>query len=143
MHGRDLCSVHEKQLAAQARIVRVLRHCLAQRAADALAHLRRRRVGEGHEQQTVDVHRVIRVGQSREHALDQHRGLARAGRRRDKQRAAPVMDRNFLIFGPLRHYCSPPTCCQKSSSDKCLSHRALSPAVSSNRQAARNSHQSQ
>ena len=143
MHGRDLRAVHEKQLAAQARVARVVRHRLAQRAPDALAHLGRCRVGEGHEQQAVDVHRVVRVGQAREYALDQHRGLARAGCRRDEQRTAPVMDRSFLIFGPLRHYCSPPTCCQKSSSDKCLSHRALSPAVSSNRQAARNSHQSQ
>ena len=143
VHGRDLRAVHEEQLSAQARVLRVFGGCLCQRRADALAHLSGSGVGKGHEQQPVDVNRVQRVGQAGEHPLNQHGGLARTGRRRHQQRAAPVFDRGLLVFCPLRHAHSPPTCCQNSSSVKCSSQRALSPAVSSKRQAARNSHQSQ
>ena len=81
MHSRNFGTVHEKQLTAQARVLRVLGCRLRQRRTDTLTHLCGGGVGKGHEQQPVNVNGVARIGQACKHTLDQHSGLARAGRR--------------------------------------------------------------
>ena len=76
MYGCDFGAMHQKQLPTQARILRVACDRLCQCRADAFAHFGGGGIGKGHQQQPVDIHRVFRVGQTGEHPLDQHGGLA-------------------------------------------------------------------
>ena len=103
MHGRDFRAVHEKELTPQTGRTRLLRHRRGDGRRDSLTHFGRRRLGEGHEKQLRDVDGVFGVGHAPQHALGQHGGLARTGRRRNEQRAAPVFYRVFLFTCPLRH----------------------------------------
>ena len=68
--------------------------------ADPLAHLARRRIGEGDDQHAVD--RASLFHQLHD-ALHQHRRFARACRRTDNEAVSPVRDRVHLFLCPVRH----------------------------------------
>ena len=74
---------------------------LRQAGRDVGAQLGRSGIREGHNEQLVRVHRVDRVGDKPDDALDQHAGLAGAGSRRDQQTAAPRGDGRRLRRGKL------------------------------------------
>ena len=110
VHGGDARLVHEQQLTAQTRVVRVIGQTGSNRVGQLAAHLGRCRVGVGHEQKAVDVNRVLRIGQTADDALDQHGGLARTGCRRHQQVTAPRRDGGQLVICPLGHGLFPPAC---------------------------------
>ena len=80
--------------------LRALARGLFQRAADAQAHLARRRVGERDDEHLLD--RAALLHQLHD-ALHQHRRLARSRRRADDEAVSPVCDGVLLLLRPVRH----------------------------------------
>ena len=62
------------------------------RLPDACPQLCRRRIGKGDDEQTVRIHRMLRVGDEPDSPLGQNSRFAAARRRAHQQRAAPVLD---------------------------------------------------
>ena len=90
--------------------LRLFRHLLPQALIDALAHLPRRRVGEGHHQQLVRRAGVIGIGQFTHDTLHKNARLARAGGCRHQYRACFGVDRVQLFLRPrsFSHCPAPP-----------------------------------
>ena len=112
MHRRNLRPVHQHQLTAQMRIVRMLGHQFSQRLGDLAAHLARRGASVGHDEERVDIARILRVGDAAQDTLDEHRRLSRTGRRGNQQGAAAVVNDRALLFCPIgsHHISSFPLC---------------------------------
>ncbi len=136
MDGRDLRPVDEQQLAAQPGIVRPLTQTFGNGVRDLAAHLGRRRARVSYEQQAVDVSRARFIGQAAQHPLNEHRRLARTGRRRHQQRAAVFFDGGPLFIRPLRH--GPPLLPRVFPKIRCpLNGRARAPGRPAFRQTGR------
>ena len=101
IHRADGRTLQQQLLAAQMQIAGVGADLLRQAGRDVGAQLGRGDVREGHNEQLVRVHRVDRVGDKPDDALDQYAGLAGAGSRRDQQTAAPRGDGRCLRRGKL------------------------------------------
>ena len=112
MHRRDLRPVHQHELTAQMHIVRMPGHQFGQRLGDLAAHLARRGASVGHDEERVDIARILRIGDAAQNALDEHRRLSRTGRRRNQQGAAAVVNDRALLFCPVgsHHISSFPLC---------------------------------
>ena len=105
-------TLQQQLLAAQVQIAGVGADLLRQAGRDVGAQLGRGGIREGHDEQLVRVHRMERVGDKPDDALDQHAGLAGTGSRRNQQAAAPRGDgrrlrRGKLNFGLFGHGVSP------------------------------------
>ena len=101
IHRADGRTLQQQLLAAQMQIAGVGADLLRQTGRDVGAQLGRGGIREGHDEQLVRVHRVDRVGDKPDDALDQYAGLAGAGSRRDQQTAAPRGDGRRLRRGKL------------------------------------------
>ena len=101
IHRADGRTLQQQLLAAQMQIAGVGADLLRQAGRDVGAQLGRGGIREGHNEQLVRVHRVDRVGDKPDDALDQYAGLAGAGSRRDQQTAAPRGDGRCLRRGKL------------------------------------------
>ena len=78
--------------------MRVMRAFLVQPAADAFAHLPRRRAGEGDNQHPVNAFAFPQQGK---HPLHQHRRFPGPRRRAHQHAVVPRVDCRFLAFRPF------------------------------------------
>ena len=99
--GGDLRVIEERHLVRQPGIVRIVFHGVRQALHDALFHFPGRGPREGDDQQLVEVHRVRRIEDPPDNALDEHRGLAAAGRRAHQEVVPARPDHALLFFGPV------------------------------------------
>ena len=81
-----------------------LRRQRRQPSAELGAHVRRRRAGERHHQHPIHVRAVVQ--DQPQHALHQHRRLARSRRRAQQQVGSARFDRPRLFLRPLHHLSS-------------------------------------
>ena len=102
-----------RELALEMAVVGSYRKALGNFGADFAAQLAGRRLRVGDDQKLINVCRIDRVFDVGKKPIDQHLRLARARRRRDKQRAAPVLHNRLLRLCQL-HLSHP-----SSSSLKC------------------------
>ena len=72
-------------------------------APDALPHLGSRGAGKGHDEQFIDIDRMLRVYDSRDNALGQNRGFSAARRRRNQKPSVGERNGSLLFFGPTCH----------------------------------------
>ena len=101
VHRADGGPLQAQLLAAQALVGRIRPDGGGQTLGDIRPQLGRGGVGEGHNEQAVRLHGMVRVGDEARHPLHQHTGLAGAGRRRHQQAAAPGGDGRRLRGGEL------------------------------------------
>ena len=106
----------ERQLALKFRRRRALGDFLCESCFDALAHLGGSGVREGDDEKAIDVR--LPLQDAADDALDEHRGLARSGGRRDEQILAPFLDRPQL--------CRRPFACVAHSASSCPFNSMLS-----------------
>ena len=106
----------ERQLALKFRRRRALGDFLRESRFDALAHLGGSGVREGDDEKAIDVR--LPLQDAADDALDEHRGLARSGGRRDEQILAPFLDRPQL--------CRRPFACVAHSASSCPFNSMLS-----------------
>ena len=89
IHRFDVRLIHPHHLAAQVHILRLTGHSLAQLCGDPAPQLRRRRFGEGDDEEIVDAAALpLHIA---EQPLHQHLGLAGTGGGGHQQAAAPVL----------------------------------------------------
>ena len=85
-----------RELALEMAVVGSYRKALGNFGADFAAQLAGRRLCVGDDQKLINVCRIDRVFDVGKKPIDQHLRLARSRRRRDKQRAAPVLHNRLL-----------------------------------------------
>ena len=76
--GGDPRMVDQAGLALQVPVPWLLLQPLFQGIPDPLPHLCRRRIGKGHDQKPVNVHRMVRVRHHADDPFHQHRRLSAA-----------------------------------------------------------------
>ncbi len=81
VNRRNLRMVKKRLLPLKVPVLRVRLEPLGNRTGNSLPHLSRRRTGEGHNQQAVDVQRVLTLTDHAHDPLHQNRGLAASCRR--------------------------------------------------------------
>ena len=106
----------ECKLALKPRRRRALGDFLRKGCFDALAHLGGSGVREGDDEKPIDIR--LPMQDAADDAFDEHRGLARAGRRRDEQILSPFLDRPQL--------CRRPFACVAHSASSCPFNSMLS-----------------
>ena len=101
VHRTDGGPLQAQLLAAQALVGRVRPDGGGKALGDVRPQLGRGGVGEGHDEQAVRLHGMVRVGDEARHPFHQHTGLAGTGRCRYQQAAAPCGDGRRLRRGEL------------------------------------------
>ena len=95
----------QRVLAFQILIPRILVEKLSESCLHALPHLCRRRIREGHHQQPVDIHRIFRICDHADDALNEDCRLSASCCRRYKEIPVSRLDDLFLFLCPFcRHY---------------------------------------
>ena len=97
--GTDLGPVEQGALPPEAAVHGVGCQGRGQLLHDAAAQLSRRRPGIGDDQEAVQIHGPLRVGDRTHQPLGEDPGLAAAGAGGDQQRAAPALYRGLLGRG--------------------------------------------
>ena len=78
VYGADMSTLHQKLLAGETGVLRLLCGKLRKGGAYAAFHLRRSKVREGHDKEPVRVNGALRVREHSYHALDEDGGFAAA-----------------------------------------------------------------
>ena len=104
---RDLRRVEQRLLPLQMPVFRILLQPVADGLRNALPHLGCRRARECHNEQPVNIHRILLVRDQPDDALDEHRRLAASGRCGDQNVMPPRVDHLLLLCRKL--YCHLPT----------------------------------
>ena len=97
VHRRDLREIHARQLPLQMPVVRRAGKRLGNARGDLAAQLRRGGSCVCNDQKFIEVGGVCGVGQIAHQPVDQNLRLSGACRRRNEQRAAPILRRSPLL----------------------------------------------
>ena len=116
MERRDRSIGQERHLTFKPRRCRSLVDFLRESCFDPLAHFGGSGFREGDDEKSVDIR--LPLQDAADDALDEHRGLARAGGRRDEQILSPFLDRPQL--------CRRPFACVAHSASSCPFNSMLS-----------------
>ena len=101
VHRTDGGPLQAQLLTSQALVGRVCPDGGGKALGDVRPQLGRGGVGEGHDEQAVRLHGMVRVCDEARHPFHQHTGLAGTGRCRYQQAAAPCGDGRRLCGGEL------------------------------------------
>ncbi len=99
--GSDLRAVDQGRLTLQMHILWPVFQLLFNGTPDPFLHLRSRGLRKCDDQETVHIHRMVRIRQKPDDPLHQHRCFSRACRRGYQDIPVPQFDHFFLFPGPL------------------------------------------
>ena len=104
VHGRDLGIVQEDLLPLQMGVGRIPLQSLRDRLPDPLPHLLRGGLGEGHDQEPVDIQGPVALADQADDPLDQNSRLAAAGGRRDQYVVVSCIEDLLLVPGVIESH---------------------------------------
>ena len=99
--GGDLRAVDQGRLTLQMHVLRPVFQLLFNGSPDPFLHLRGRGLCKCNDQETVHIHRMVRICQDPDDPLHQHRCFSRACCRGYQDIPVPQFDHLFLFLGPL------------------------------------------